>query len=146
MRYLLCLFVAGLTLSSVAQDAPPPHGTVIFSRDQNTAPTEKKEETPAKQPEVTVTDAERNSLTFTAYDLDVHLAPEKAQLAVHARVTVQNSGTQPLTRLVLQVPPLCTGRVSRCRVRKGLRRFLLLNTTSTPIWTIRARQRRPWFR
>lgn len=103
MRYLLCLFVAGLTLSSVAQDAPPPHGTVIFSRDQNTAPTEKKEETPAKQPEVTVTDAERNSLTFTAYDLDVHLAPEKAQLAVHARVTVQNSGTQPLTRLVLQV-------------------------------------------
>ena len=62
-----------------------------------------KEVAPSKQPVVAVTDAERSSLTFTAYDLDVHLAPEKAQLVVHARFTVRNSGTQPLSRVVLQI-------------------------------------------
>ena len=50
-----------------------------------------------------VTDAERSSLTFTAYDLDVHLTPAQSQLAVHAGFTVRNSGKEPLARLVFQI-------------------------------------------
>lgn len=99
---MLCLVLAAFTLSSVAQDAPA-HGTVLFHKDQDSVPVEQKEAVPAKQPVVAVTDGERNSLTFTAYDLDVHLAPEKAALAVHAGFMVRNSGTQPRSRLAFQI-------------------------------------------
>jgi len=51
----------------------------------------------------TVTDAERSSLTFTAYDLDVHLVPAKSQLSVRAKLTVRNTGTDPLTQLAFQL-------------------------------------------
>jgi Peptidase family M1 domain len=92
------------------------HGTVLFSRDQDSAPDEKnpdqknpdqktqpdkKPTTPTDQP--TITNAERSSLTFTAYDLDVHLVPAQAQLAVHAKLTLRNSGDKPLTKLALQL-------------------------------------------
>lgn len=97
VRGLLCVFA--LTVGLVAQE--PAQGTVLFSRGQDSAPV--KEAAPSKEPVVAVTDAERSSLTFTAYDLDVHLAPEKAQLVAHARFTVRNSGTQPLSRVVLQI-------------------------------------------
>jgi hypothetical protein len=60
-------------------------------------------QTSAQQAVVDVTDAERTSLTFTAYDLNVHLTPAKSQLAVHAVFTVRNSGQTPLTRLVFQL-------------------------------------------
>ena len=50
-----------------------------------------------------VTDAERASLVFTAYDLDVHLAPAQSHLAVRASFTVKNCGKEPLPRLVLQI-------------------------------------------
>ncbi len=56
-----------------------------------------------QEPTVPVTDAERNSLTFTGYDLDTHLTPAKALLSVHARIIVRNSGSLPLTRLVVQL-------------------------------------------
>ena len=42
-------------------------------------------------------------LLFTAYDLDVHLAPAQSHLAVHAGFTVKNSGKEPLARLVFQI-------------------------------------------
>lgn len=109
VRYLVCAFVTAFTLSSAviaqqpATDEPASHGTVLFNSDQNPAALEKKDNAPAAQSVVTVTDAERNSLTFTAYDLDVHLTPAKAQLAVHARFTVRNSGPQPLERLAFQL-------------------------------------------
>jgi hypothetical protein len=89
-------------------DATAPPGTVIFSRHQDvdqdaSTPQPKKENAPADQPNVTITDKERSSLTFTAYDLDVHLSPTQSQLAVHARFTVRNAGTEPLTRLAFQL-------------------------------------------
>ena len=99
---VLCALAAALPLTALAQATAPASGTVLFERNQSAAPVDKKEPSIAK-PAVPVTDAERNSLTFTAYDLDVHLAPEKAQLVVHARFTVRNSGTKPLPRLVLQL-------------------------------------------
>lgn len=99
---MFLIAVALSSLGTLAQDAPA-RGTVLFKRDQNSAPVEPKEAVPAKQSAVAVTDAERNSLTFTAYDLDVHLAPEKGALSVHAGLMVRNSGTQPLSRLTFQV-------------------------------------------
>lgn len=108
-RYLVCVFVTVFTLGSVAvaqqpaTDESPVHGTVLFNRGQDSTPVEKKDAAPSAQSVVTVTDAERNSLTFSAYDLDVHLVPAKAQLAVHARFTVRNSGPQPLDRLAFQL-------------------------------------------
>ncbi len=77
--------------------------SALFSRDQDSAAAEKATKAPEAQPAVAVTDAERASLTFTAYDLDVHLTPAQSQLAVHAGFTVKNSGTVPLTRLILQI-------------------------------------------
>ena len=76
---------------------------VLFSRDQDSPAAEKAAKAPEAQPAVAVTDAERASLTFTAYDLDVHLTPAQSQLAVHAGFTVKNSGTAPLTRLIFQI-------------------------------------------
>jgi hypothetical protein len=62
--------------------AAAPHGTVLFNRDQDSATDAKKPDAVAQQsaaaaqpPIAPVTDAERESLVFTAYDLDVHLAP-----------------------------------------------------------------------
>jgi hypothetical protein len=94
---------------AIAQQAPPatnetaPHGTVLFNRDQDTAAEEKKPAAAAAQSIETVTDAERGSLVFSAYDLDVHLAPATSQMSVHAKVTVRNSAAVPLTRLALQI-------------------------------------------
>lgn len=51
----------------------------------------------------TPTDAERGSLTFTGYDLDVHLAPAQSQISVRAKLNIRNTGTEPLTRLALQL-------------------------------------------
>jgi hypothetical protein len=87
-------------------DATPARGTVLFDKEfdkeQETAPA-KKPDAASAQPLITVTEAEHSSLVFTAYDLDVHLAPEKSQMAVHARFTVRNAGSAPLTRLALQL-------------------------------------------
>ena len=104
-------------------DSASPRGTVLFERDvekdqehgQDSTSPEKKAEPVVGPPSVAagapvgvgavsdVTDAQRGSLVFTAYDLDVHLVPAKAQLAVHARFSVRNPGTAPLTKLALQI-------------------------------------------
>lgn len=102
MRGLLCLLLLAIAPGLPAQDAAPQKGTVLFSRDQTS--TANKAALPAeKEPAVAVTDAERNALTFTAYDLDVHLTPAASGLAVHALFAVRNSGAQPLSRLVFQI-------------------------------------------
>src|ERR1700732_4793978 len=100
----LSLLATVLVLSSVAmpQTTPAateetaPHGKVLFKRDQDSPAVEKTTKSPAEHPIVAVTDAERAALTFTAYDLDVHLAPTQSHLAVHAGFTVRNSGKEPL--------------------------------------------------
>jgi Peptidase family M1 domain len=108
----LSLLATILVLSSVAigQETPAPtpdataaHGKVLFNRDQDSPAVEKAAKPSAEQRVVAVTDAERASLTFTTYDLDVHLTPAQSKLAVHAGFTVKNSGKEPLTRLALQI-------------------------------------------
>ena len=90
-------------------------GTVIFSR--HDAPLDSSATTPSgakpknsapinqspNDEHVTVTDAERASLTFLAYDGEVHLVPSEHSLSMRVRITVRNDGQQPLQRLALQI-------------------------------------------
>ena len=48
-------------------------------------------------------DAEREAITFLAYDLDVHLQPREHAMAVRANVTVRNDSGSPLSRLAVQI-------------------------------------------
>jgi hypothetical protein len=110
VRCLSLSMILALSAVAMGQTPPPqtpdqsaPRGKILFSRDQD-SPVDKKAAKPSTaQPAVAVTDEERNSLTFTAYDLDVHLAPPQSHLAIHAGFAVKNSGKQPLTRLVFQI-------------------------------------------
>ncbi len=80
---------------------PPPRGKVLFSRSASDAQQPDAKESQAG--EIKVTDAERSALTFTAYDLDVHLMLKDQGIAVRAHVTLRNDSSQPLTRLPLQL-------------------------------------------
>jgi hypothetical protein len=108
-RFLVLATILALSSVAMGQETPPPpegtapHGKILFNRDQDSPQVNKTAKTPAKQAVVDVTDAERSSLIFTAYDLDVHLAPAQSQMEVHAGFTVKNSGTAPLTRLIFQI-------------------------------------------
>jgi Peptidase family M1 domain len=105
------LFAALALMSSIAAaqvepqttDQAAPQGKVLFNRNQDSPEVEKKAKAAAEQANVDVSDAERASLTFAAYDLDVHLIPAESRLAVHAGFTVKNSGNEPLKRLVFQI-------------------------------------------
>jgi hypothetical protein len=116
-------FALLLITQTRAQTAPanptPPPGTVIFSRETPTDPdapeadpppshtsppaASAKDIVPNQDDPLHVTDAERDALTFTAYDLDLHLTPASAGLAARAALTLRNDGPVPLTRLVLQI-------------------------------------------
>jgi Peptidase family M1 domain len=104
--FLASLAVAQSTPPPPTDETPLPHGKVLFNRnqdDQNPPPPEKTAKTPAEQQSITVSDAERASLTFTAYDLDAHLTPAQSHLAAHAGFTVKNSGNQPLRKIAFQI-------------------------------------------
>jgi Peptidase family M1 domain len=107
---LVGYFALGAACAQEAQSPPvgsAPRGTVLFDKDQDAAPVAqpavKKPDTMAAQPIAEVSDAERASLIFTAYDLDAHLVPATSRIAVHSRFTVRNAGAAPLARLALQL-------------------------------------------
>ncbi len=87
-----------------------PHGQVIFSRSidengQTTITNGPAAPQSAGQP-VSVpvaTDGEREAVTFTAFDMDVHLRPAEQQIAVRALITVRNDGASPLAHIPLQI-------------------------------------------
>ena len=93
-----------------AQPPPPPdqqpRGKVIFSRsiDENG---QTNTQAGAAAPEIAkvpvAEDAERKALTFTAFDMDVHLRPADQSLAVRALITVRNDSKAPLARIPLQL-------------------------------------------
>ncbi len=95
----------------------PPKGKVIFERDDK-APVPQAQapaapaagesssayaETQPPDADVIVSDEEREALTFTAYDLEVHLTPATAGIEAHASFTVRNDGKVPLTRIAVQL-------------------------------------------
>ena len=91
------------TPAAQPQEETAPHGKVLFKRDQESPVPDKASNKPAEQRVVEISDGERAALTFTAYDLDVHLTPALSRLAVHAGFTVKNSGKEPLSRLIFQI-------------------------------------------
>ncbi|MGC2163323.1 MAG: hypothetical protein WA634_15555 [Silvibacterium sp.] len=102
---LLCGTVLGAAAQQQSAPAPQnPKATVLFSRsDSQTTP--QSAATPAPPQNVTekVTNADRSSVTFTAYDLDIHLAPRDHTLSARAQLQIRNDGAQPLTILPLQI-------------------------------------------
>jgi hypothetical protein len=87
-----------------------PHGQVIFSRSvdengQTTSTAGPAAPKTAGQPVTSpvATDDEREALTFTSFDVDVHLRPAAQQIAVRAQLTVENDGHAPLAHIPLQI-------------------------------------------
>ena len=88
------------------QPAQQPGGKVVFSRS-----TDESGETTTQAPveahqsaaEPIATDAERQAVTFIAFDMDVHLHTAEKQIAVRALLTVRNDGQAPLARIPLQI-------------------------------------------
>ena len=80
---------------------------MIFSRsDGDEAPVKtdaSAPETPKALDAIKATDQERAAITFTAHDLDVHLAPREHTLTVRARIGLRNDGEQPLKLVPLQI-------------------------------------------
>jgi hypothetical protein len=94
--------------STQQPDAQPPGGKVIFSRstDENGETTTTVGEAATLGAAVTAptaSDAERDAVTFTAYDLDLHLDPAKNSMAVRALLKVRNDGKVPLAHIPLEI-------------------------------------------
>ena len=94
-----------------SQSVPPasqnPNSKVIFSRstDENgEITTQAGAANPLQMAAAPIaTDSEREAVTFTAFDLDVHLRPDGHQIAIRAQLTVRNDGKTPLAHLPLQL-------------------------------------------
>ena len=91
-----------------------PAGKVIFSRSiddngqtttQSVLPGAQTAEASKAQlaPPQVAEDADRQAVTFLAFDLDVHLRPAEQHIAVRALVTVRNDGPKPLVHIPLQI-------------------------------------------
>jgi hypothetical protein len=94
--------------STQPSSTQPSNGKVIFSRstDENGATTTTIGPAASLGAEVatpTANDAERDAVTFTAYDLDVHLDSAKNGIAVRAVMKVRNDGKTPLAHLPLEI-------------------------------------------
>ena len=83
-----------------------PRGRVIFSRstDENGQTTSEAGPAAPQTAKVPIAeDAERQAVTFTAFDMDVHLRPSDQTIAVRALVTVRNDSKSPLAHIPLQL-------------------------------------------
>ncbi len=109
------VLVLPFPLPSRAQshDLPPPPpqtgGKVIFSRSTDADGNTTTQVGPAAQSAIpavsapAATDAQRQALTFTAFDMDVRLRLAEQYIAVRALVTVRNDGPSPLPCIPLQI-------------------------------------------
>jgi hypothetical protein len=98
------------TTQPPSQPSTEPKGQVIFERsiDENGNTTSKSSPAAAKPSSQmvgtpSVEDADRQAVTFTSLDLDVHLQTTGQQIVVRALVTVRNAGKAPLSRIPLQI-------------------------------------------
>jgi hypothetical protein len=108
---LVSVLVALPTAAQTVPAPPPAKGQIIFSRSTDESGQTTTQAVPAVAPPAAAgapappqgTDAERQAVTFTAFDLDIRLHPASQQIAVRALVTVRNGGQSPLTRIPLQI-------------------------------------------
>ncbi|HWG21179.1 MAG TPA: hypothetical protein VG225_11675 [Terracidiphilus sp.] len=91
---------------------PPPSqrsGQVIFSRSTDENGNTTTHAGPAAHPGMqmanapTAQDAERLAVTFTGFDLDVHLRPAEHSIGVRAQLAIRNDGQSPLAHVPLQI-------------------------------------------
>ncbi len=114
--FLAALPAAPQTTPAAPQNPPqqdePHHGQVIFSRStdengQTTTTVGPGAQRPAPSGQLvdapTATDAEREALTFTEFNMDVHLRTAEHEIAVRALITVRNDGKSPLAHVPLQI-------------------------------------------
>jgi hypothetical protein len=111
---ILAAFAAYCSAAQDTSSAPAPqqpadqttHGQVIFSRSAN-APDQTQTQPAPAPPEMLkapiADDVERQAVTFTAFDLDVHLRLAEQAIAVRALITVRNDGKSQLARIPLQI-------------------------------------------
>ena len=109
---LAIAFAASSAAQSTTYTPPPqqpttqPGGKVIFSRstDENGQTTTQPSPAPPKIADApTAEDTERQSVTFTAFDMDVRLRPVEQHIAVRALITVRNDSNKPLAHIPLQI-------------------------------------------
>ena len=156
MRFLLGRFVAiaiaitGMTAfplaAQTAPTTPPPappqqtqphQGQVIFSRSTDENGQTTTQSGPAAAPPADPDsrapppqDADRQAVTFTAFDLDVHLRPAEQHIAVRAQLTVRNDGKTPLTRIPLQLSSSLNWERIRVRRHPATRAFQVATLNS----------------
>jgi hypothetical protein len=122
--------------SQPPQSQPPsqPRGQVIFSRSTDENGDTTSQAAPAAQPsaqpsgEPTAQDSERQAVTYTAFDMDVHLRPAEHQIAVRALLTVRNDGKTPLAHLPIQISSSLNWERIRIEGRDALYHVALLNS------------------
>jgi len=133
---LFCAAQSSPSAQPPASSPDEPHqGKVIFSRsiDENGQTTTQSPGIESK-PAVPVTtaptvmDAERQAVTFTAFDLDVHLNPAEKQIAVRAQVTVRNDSKSSLTRIPLQISSSLNWERIRCESKETVFQVATLNS------------------
>jgi len=106
--------LASIAFTAWAQTAPVPaqphsNSQVIFSRSTGGNGQTTTTVGPAAQAAApaagapVATDAERQAVTFTDFDLDVHLRPAGQYMAVRALLTVRNDSNAPLAHIPLQI-------------------------------------------
>jgi len=93
-----------------AAPAAQPGGKVILSRSTDDSGNTTTQAAPSASPPAvklsdtpTAEDAERQAVTFTDFDLDVHLRPAEKHIAVRGLITVRNDGKNPLAHIPLQI-------------------------------------------
>jgi hypothetical protein len=93
-----------------AQPTQPHKGQVIFSRSSDeTGQTTTQTGPSVTQPAIqtlaapSADDVDRQAVTFTSHDLDLHLLPADQQIAVRALLTIRNDGATALSRIPLQI-------------------------------------------
>ncbi len=96
--------------ASSAQQPVQLPGQVVFSRSRDVNGQVTTTVGPAAQPSAgqpvaapIATNAERQAVVFTAYDMDVHIDSATRHMAARALVTVRNVGAAPLQRIPLQI-------------------------------------------
>jgi len=115
----------------------PHHGQVIFSRStdengqttttvgpgaQQPAPSGQSVDAP------TASDAEREALTFTEFNMDVHLRTAEHEMAVRALITVRNDSQTPLGHVPLQLSSSLHWERIRVAARDALYTIATLNS------------------